>query len=900
MQKKIIPITLAAALLISSFLSLVSISHLQGNARIINYTGVVRGATQRLVKQELNNNPNDALMEKIDAIIEELLTGEGENGLARLDDPGYLELATQMKEDWQQIRQQIYQVREGDSPDQLYAASERFFELADQVVSAAERYTEDRVLMAQKSLFSLTCAFILLAVALSVYTSRQSRRQKALAQAEEANQRRSEYLSRMSEALRAPMNDISELMYVADPETYELLFINDAGRKTFGVDALDGQKCYRVLQNADAPCSFCTNRFLKDGETYTWEYTNPITGCHYLLKDRLIEWDGRTARMEIAFDNTQSECEKLQLRFTLDAEKMITECIRTLYQESVLESAIPQVLKRLGSFLQAGRAYIVSIHEDSLCEIYQWSTGGAQAATARRHNVPLSAIRRWLPSFDQRGCIVIEDVETLKDIDPAEYEFLRSQSVHSLVAAPMEMDGTLTGYLGVDNPLPDHMSNIASLLQTLCYFLMLAWRHAQSQKQLSQLSYYDRLTSFYNRNRYIEDTKDLSSTEVSVGIVYLDVNGLKDINDQRGHAYGDEVLAECARRMKRAFPGANFYRIGGDEFVIICPGMEKELFESRTRDLKAQFRADPMYRAAIGSRWSKKIDDLNQIIADADARMYEDKKTFYRTHPASNRYRHHSDELLHLADPAVLQEEIRQNRFVVYLQPKISCPDRTAVGTEALIRYQPRPDALVLPGNFLPLMEETGAVSQIDFFVFKFVCSRLKRWMEQGKAVFPVSVNFSRCSLAQPMFVEQLTTICDSSGISPELLEIEITESLREVEDLDIRALIIKIREAGFSVAIDDFGTEYANLALLSSVEFDVLKLDKSMVGDVAHNPRTRAIVESIAEICGKLGIRMVAEGIETEEQMAALNACGVRLAQGFLFGKPVCAGQFEETYLQQ
>lgn len=153
--------------------------------------------------------------------------------------------------------------------------------------------------------------------------------------------------------------------------------------------------------------------------------------------------------------------------------------------------------------------------------------------------------------------------------------------------------------------------------------------------------------------------------------------------------------------------------------------------------------------------------------------------------------------------------------------------------------------------------------------------------MEQGKAVFPVSVNFSRCSLAQPMFVEQLTTICDSSGISPELLEIEITESLREVEDLDIRALIIKIREAGFSVAIDDFGTEYANLALLSSVEFDVLKLDKSMVGDVAHNPRTRAIVESIAEICGKLGIRMVAEGIETEEQMAALNACGVPTGPG-------------------
>jgi diguanylate cyclase (GGDEF)-like protein len=185
-------------------------------------------------------------------------------------------------------------------------------------------------------------------------------------------------------------------------------------------------------------------------------------------------------------------------------------------------------------------------------------------------------------------------------------------------------------------------------LQTLCYFLLIARDKAESQRQLSHLSYFDTLTSFYNRNRYIEDTNALASAEQAVGIVYLDVNGLKDINDQYGHEFGDTVLVECAKRMKEVFAGADFYRIGGDEFVIICPGIKKEIFNSRLRGLKARFRDDSHYQAAIGAQWAESAVNLKQIIAKADARMYEDKKEFYRLHPASQRYRHHSDEILHL------------------------------------------------------------------------------------------------------------------------------------------------------------------------------------------------------------------------------------------------------------
>ncbi len=898
MQKKIFPIILIAALLVSSLVSLFFIHNLQGNAKVINYAGVVRGATQRLIKQELNHLPNDALIGQIEGILEELQTGQGEHGLTRLDSDEFQGLIVRMRDEWEQMKEEIYLVRAGGDTDALFEASEAFFGLADQTVATAEMFSEKSVRSAQRSMFILNCAFVLLMVLLYIYSANQAKRQRELEKAEEENRKRKEHLSRMAEGLRGPMNDIPELIYVSDVEDYDLLFLNKAGMETFHVDSLEGKKCYRVLQGKEAPCEFCTTPHLKEGENYTWEYTNPLTRRHYILKDRLIEWEDRPARMEIAFDTTESEKEKQQLKFTLDAEKMVTNCISALYQQNDIVETTTQVLRMFGSFLSADRTYIIYIRDGLMYNDYGWCADGILPQKEYLQALPLSLIERWITYFNRKECIIIKDLGQLKDSEPDEYRILHGQSISSLVAAPLEEDGKLLGYLGVDNPPPERIMNIAPLLQILCYFLLLARRHAESQRQLSHMSYFDTLTSFYNRNRYIEDTNALAYTGRPVGIAYLDVNGLKDINDQYGHEYGDKVLVECARRMRSVFMGADFYRIGGDEFVIICPGMEKDVFHSKLRELKAQFQNDPHYQAAIGSQWTHKVENLSQIIANADAEMYEDKKEFYRTHPVSHRYRHHSDEILHLADPSVLQEEIDQNHFVVYLQPKISSSDRSAVGAEALIRYRSKSDTLVLPGNFLPLLEEAESISLIDFYVFRFVCAKLKGWIDNGRQAFPVSVNFSTASLMQPSFVEQLTAICSSYHISPRYMQIEVTERVHDMEGLDIKYLISKLRQAGFTVAIDDFGTEYANLALLSEVEFDVLKLDKSMIDNISSNPKTKAVVESISEICTKLGIDMVAEGIETEEQFSTLRSCGVGLAQGFLFSRPISTDEYEERYL--
>ena len=421
----------------------------------------------------------------------------------------------------------------------------------------------------------------------------------------------------------------------------------------------------------------------------------------------------------------------------------------------------------------------------------------------------------------------------------------------------MEQNGELAGYLGVDNPPPDKIINIASLLQTLCYFVSLALQHAESQKKLSYLSYHDNSTTFYNRNRYIKDTQKLFNMDTSLGIIYLDVNGLKDVNAQFGHEVGDALLVECARRMKMVFKKADFYRIGRDEFIIICQSIKKESFEKRVKELSESFSKKPVCQVAIGTQWTNAVGNINEMIAEADARMYENKKEFYHKHMISRRYRHHSDEMLHLTNIDYLESEIENGHFVVYLQPKILCEDCSCVGAEALIRY-----------------------------------------CDNAGTLIPLSINFSIESLRGKSFVERILETCKKYQIPTKYIEIEITERVHDEKNFEIKTVISKLRSAGFIVAIDDFGTEYANLALLSDAEFDILKLDKSLISNVALNPRTKIIMEYISKICHRLGVDMIAEGIESEEQFFTLCSYGVETVQGYLFSKPLAINVFEEKYL--
>lgn len=889
-----VPLVLCAALVVTGFQSVHSITNLQGDARIINYTGIIRGATQRLIKKELDHVTDDTLISHLDNILAGLSEGSEEYNLIRLDDSNYQALLDEMMMEWNALKEEINLYRGGGvSGDKLFEMSEDYFYLADQTVQAAEIYTEKMVLNSRNTFFIMTLLFIILAALCAIFTHLQNKRRKKLVESENENRLKSEQLSKRFEELLIPMNEISELMYVSDINTYELLFINEAGKKTFQINEEGHNKCYKVLQGFDSPCPFCTNQSLKKDENYTWEHTNPITNRHYLLKDRLMEWEGHAARMEIAFDITDAANEKNELKNRLERDNILVDCIRELYRNHDALEATSYVLKQVGKLFLAERSYVFLFHDDRLTNIAEWCSEGISPQIDNLQNLPQSDFTVWINMFKNQENVVINDLENIKASMKPEYDFLSLQDIKSVILVPLEREGKLDGCMGLDNPFTGLMDSAVPFLETLRYFIMLAIRRNEDEKTLYRLSYLDPLTDFYNRNRYIQDLNNLEEKDISIGIVYLDVNGLKEVNDHYGHDQGDNLLKKCAKLMQNSFDNGSFYRIGGDEFLIICTDISQEIFTENIHKLKYSFSHDEC-KAAIGYKWEENCHNIRAIIKTADENMYADKKEFYHNHQETGRYRHRNDVLDFLTNPGILEEKLQKKQFQVYLQAKIELESRRVVGAEALVRFIDDDGIIQSPDKFITLLERSYQISKIDFYVFEMVCAQQKEWQSQEKLVFPISSNFSRSTFMEDDFLKRLESIVRKYHISKEYLEIEITESTCATDFRSLKNKISEIRRAGFRVSVDDFGAESSNLALLATAKFDILKIDRGFVKDIISNENAQTIVEAIVNVCKKLNIQLVAEGVESEAQLEVLENCGVKTVQGFLFSRPMPMTEYE------
>lgn len=633
----VIPLLLCIALIFTGILSIQSNASLQGNARVINYTGIVRGATQRLIKQELNHDPDDELIADLDRILQGLIHGDEEENLICLQQDEYQALLKEMETEWSKIKEEIIRYRNGEDGGHLYDLSEQYFSLTNEAVHMAEVYTEKLVQQSKTLLFVVIGAFIIIVMLSAVFAYQQEKRRRRLLEAEAENRRRSEQLTKRFQQILMPINEMTELMYVADVNTYDLLFVNDAGKKLFQVDDLKDLKCYKAIQGLDAPCDFCTNACLSKEKTYTWEYTNPIINRHFLLKDRLIDWEDKDARMEIAFDITDSVNEKKQLENRINRDHILIECIRELYQNHKTIDAINHVLQLIGETFEAERSYVFYMENDEMSNIAEWCRQGVTPEIDNLQHLSRSEYGWWFQLYDEQLDILVKDVEELKKANLAEYELVASQGINRLILIPLERYGKFGGMIGLDNLAVKEFDNAATFLRTLGYFVMLAIRRNEDEKILYQLSYLDTLTMLYNRNRYIQDIEELSGQESSVGVAYIDLNGLKEINDHMGHNAGDELLKGCAKTIQDSLSMGNFYRVGGDEFVVICLNVEKEVFKEMIRKLRENLH-NSNYEAAVGYQWTDTCRHLKAIIKAADQYMYEDKKNFYQHHQSSGRY----------------------------------------------------------------------------------------------------------------------------------------------------------------------------------------------------------------------------------------------------------------------
>ncbi|MBW2243124.1 MAG: EAL domain-containing protein [Deltaproteobacteria bacterium] len=446
----------------------------------------------------------------------------------------------------------------------------------------------------------------------------------------------------------------------------------------------------------------------------------------------------------------------------------------------------------------------------------------------------------------------------------------------------------------------------------------------RTEEQVRFLSSHDALTSLGNR-RLFRERLDLAIRQArqsgwKAGILYLDLDHFKRINETLGHSIGDSLLAEVANRLVMSVRGADLVtrgeraeeiensaisRLGGDEFSILLPRVRdvQSLAAVARRilnSLEAPFSLaghEVVVGGSVGiTVYPNDGEDPETLLRNADTAMYAAKEQ------GRNTYQFYAESMNELSLRRLILEgklrrALEESQFELYYQPKVDLASGDIVGFEGLLRWHEPELGMVGPADFIPVAEEMGLITSIGEWVLQAACKQAADWARRGVCTVPVAVNLSPEQFRKPGLAKRIAEIVHEAGISPEVLDVEITEGVvLHDADLVIRELK-EIRALGMHVALDDFGTGYSSLSYLRRLPVDTLKIDRAFIKDIENQPEDAALTQGIIALGRALGLHSVAEGVETEAQRAQLAAWKCDQMQGYLFSKPLPVAELEELW---
>jgi diguanylate cyclase (GGDEF)-like protein len=437
-------------------------------------------------------------------------------------------------------------------------------------------------------------------------------------------------------------------------------------------------------------------------------------------------------------------------------------------------------------------------------------------------------------------------------------------------------------------------------------------RH-RNEKKIEALAFLDQLTGLPNRTLLMDRLRQAiagcARNGSFGGLLFIDMDNFKTLNDTKGHDVGDMLLKEVARRLMLCVRETDTVaRLGGDEFVVVAPDVGRKGDEAaaavETLGEKILHALNQPYQlgsiahsctASVGATLFKGdrafVEDL---LKQADLAMYKSKDT------GRNAFRFF-DPLMEAAvhDRAAREADLRDgvamNQFVVYYQAQIGAAGRL-IGAEALIRWNHPRRGVVLPVEFIPLAEETGLILPLGLMVLETACDQLAAWAGRpDMAALRIAVNVSARQFQQPDFVDQVLAALRRSGADPKQLKLELTESVLVNNLADVVEKMAALKEKGVGFSLDDFGTGYSSLSYLKSLPLEQLKIDRSFIGELMTSANDASIAKTVVALAEALGLDVIAEGVETEAQRDFLNTIGCQNYQGYFFGRPVPIERFEE-----
>lgn len=425
----------------------------------------------------------------------------------------------------------------------------------------------------------------------------------------------------------------------------------------------------------------------------------------------------------------------------------------------------------------------------------------------------------------------------------------------------------------------------------------------KSEREIEKLAYFDPLTSLPNRLLFLDRLRQAiiqaARDGLMTGVLFLDLDRFKGVNDTLGHSIGDKLLMEAAGRLRGCIRKADTVaRMGGDEFVVVLSSIAHEDDINAIAGKILQVMAEPVLLdgnevyctasigIAISPRDGKEIDIL---LRNADTAMYQAKDK------GRNTYQFFSQEMnIRVMERLTLETRLRhaleRDELFLNYQPQICLETGAVTGVEALLRWRTSQNELIPPARFILLAEETGLIIPIGEWVLRTACRQFKRWQAAGLPSFRVAVNISARQIRQPDFVDCVANILMETRFDPHYLDIELTESSIMENPNESREVLMRLKGLGVGLSIDDFGTGYSSLSYLNNFPLDRIKIDRSFVKEITSHLDNAAIATAIIAMSHSLGLRVIAEGVETETQLEMLRAKSCHEVQGFLLGHPLAA----------